>query len=193
MRRSRSLEMVMFVLVSVLMLPACVTRSGLSFRDPPAIDPQSRSRCDVGHGDKSEVRACLVPSGTDHDPTKQVGPNCYWRKFDSTTTFHVKANGNNRRFVFEVVNFCADAVSVHTEFTEVPTFPLLEFVTTGCGLTDPRQPRLVPPEGNDVATCDSKRYRGGGLRKYKREVKFYVDYDKRKVYFDPEISVKDAV
>lgn len=192
MHRSRSWGRSVLVLISVLTLPACAARSGLSFRDPPPIDPQSRLRCDVGHGDKSEVRACLVPSGTDADSNKQVGATCYWRKFDSTTTFHVKANGNNRRFIFEVVNLCADAVSVQTEFAAVPNFPLLEFVTDGCGLNDPRQPRAVPSQGNSVTACDSQRYKGGGVRKYKREVKFYVEYGGRRVYFDPEISVKDA-
>ena len=191
MCRCLSLVRPVLVLVAVLMLPSCAAKSGLSFRDPPAIDAQSRLRCDIPGG-KSEVRACLVPSGADADTTKQVGTNCYWRKFDSTTKFHVKANGNNRRFLFEVVNLCADAVSVQTEFAEVAGVPLLEFVTGGCGLHDPRQPRPVPSQGNDVAACDSQRYKGGGHKRYAREVKFYVTYSGNKVYFDPEIAVKDA-
>ena len=191
MRRCRTLGRSALVLVALLTLPACAARSGLSFRDPPPIDP-NRLRCELRHGDKSEVRACLVPNGTDADTTKQVGTNCYWRKFDSTHTFRVKANGNNRRFVFEVVNFCEGAVSVQTEFAQIKGVPLLEFVSLGCGLNDPRQPRPVPGQGNDVAVCDSQRYKGGGKTKYAREVKFYVDYNGQKVYFDPEIAVKDA-
>jgi hypothetical protein len=192
MRRGPRLEGPALVLVLMFTLPACAARSGLSFRDPPPIDPKNRARCEVGPGDKSEVRACLVPSGAEHDPSKQVGENCYWRRFDSSTVFHVKANGRNRRFIFEVVNLCESSFKVQTEFAEVKGLPLLEFVSTGCGLNDPRPPRPVPGQGNDAAVCDTKRYTGGGKKRYAREVKFYVDYNGQKVYFDPEIAVKDA-
>ncbi len=119
MRRCRN-NTLAFVLVAVVMLPGCAAKSVVAFVNPPAIDPRNRSRCDVGLGEKSDVRACLVPKGGEADETKQVGPDCYWRKFDSKNVkFHVKANGNNRRFTFEVVNLCTEPVSVHMTFAQV--------------------------------------------------------------------------
>lgn len=189
MPRCRSIGMSALVLVAVLALPGCAAR--LAFSDPPPIDPQNRQRCDVRS--KSDLRACLVPAGSEHDATKQVGPNCYWRKFDSETVkFHVKANGKNRRFSFEVVNLCAEPLDVQMEFAAVKDFPLLEFVTAGCAMDAPVAPWSVRSRGNAVTACDSQRYRGGGKAIYKREVKFYVTYNMTRVYFDPEIAVKDA-
>lgn len=180
------------VLVAVVMLPGCAAKSVLTFVDPPPIDPRNRLRCDVGPGEKSDVRACLVPKGAEADETKQVGRDCYWRKFDSENVkFHVKANGNNRRFSFEVVNLCTETVMVRMEFAPVQQAPLLEFVTAGCAL-DAQPAWSVQSQGNAVTACDSRRYQGHGSKLYKREVKFYVVFNKNNVYFDPEIAVKDA-
>ena len=173
MPRFRSIGMPALVLFAVFALPGCVKRW-----EPPPLGLQSHDRCDVLHGDKSEVRACLVPEGSDADTTKQVGPGCYWRKFDSQNVkFHVKANGNNRRFVFEVVNLCANPVGVTMEFAPVGQEPILEFVTTGCAIAD-QQAWTIESQSNVVTPCDSKRYTGGH-KTYKREVKFYATVDKK--------------